>query len=323
MSQAFGYNAYFGWAKQSAFATAVTPPNKWVECESIAVSDERKPIHKPLLGHVGRRRVVRGKHAPGVNIKFPMMWNGLEQLLEAAIGGVVTTGPSGALYTHTFSPTADLPVGFTSYVDIDEEAIGGDHVQQIIGCQIDKLTISQEMDGTLDFEAEIVGREFVDAARTSPTLLTYDAIDYSHMGTAAINPGTANFALPLRKFKLEVNNNLFKDKYRLTDAGKRAGFGRAGQRQISFETEIEYESDSALAYFKDATATDLKFEWTRTNGAGQSKFTITTPRGYFQGTRPGAEDSGPRYLTMAFDSVVNSADNDELSIVMINTTSSV
>ena len=315
MSQAFGYNAFFGWARESTFGTPVTPPNKWVECESINVSDERKLIHKPLLGSVSRRRVVRGKHAAGVSIKFPFVWDGIEQLINGAIGSVVTTGASPP-YTHTFAPAATLPVGFTCYVDIDEAAISGSHCQQINGCQIDKLTMTQEVDGTLDVEVEFVGREFIDVAPTSATLPTYDAVDYSRMTLATINPASANFELPIRKWKLEINNNLFKEKYRLTGAGKRAGFGRGSQRQINFEVEIEYESDTVLDYFKSAVATDLRFKWV----SGTNELTITTPNGYFQGSRPGAADSGPAYLTMAFDSLMSAADNDELGLILKNST---
>lgn len=317
MSQAFGYNSFFGWAKQVAFATAVTPPGKFVECESISVSDERKLIHKPLLGHVGRRRVVRDVHAPGIGLKFPFVWEGIEQILEAAIGGVVTTGTNP--YTHTFSLAAGLPTGFTGYVDIDDGAISGDHVQQVIGCQIDKLTLSQEMGQTLDVELDIVGREFVDVARTAPTLPTYDAIDYGLMTLATINPASVNFELPVRKFKLMIENNLFKDKRQLTSAGKRVGFGRGSQRAISLEIEIEYESDTVLAYFKNATSTDLRFKWV----SGTRSLTITTPSGYFQGNRPAAGDTGPVYMTMNYDSLVNAADNDELGLVLVNSVSSV
>jgi hypothetical protein len=319
MSQAFGHSSFFGWAKQVAYATAVTPPTKFVECETISPSDDRKLIHKPLLGHVGRRRVVRDKHSPSLGLKFPFCWEGIEQLLEAALGSVGTAGPVGGVYTHTYALAAALPVGFTGYVDIDDGNISGDHVQQVIGCQIDKLTLSQEMGGTLDVELEIMGREFVDVARTAPSLPTYDALDYGLMTLATINPASVNYELPVRKFKLSIENNLHKDKYLLTGAGKRSGFGRGGQRSISLELEVEYESDTVLAYFKNATATDLRFKWV----SGLKSLTITTPTGYFQGSRPAAGDTGPVYMTMNYDSLVSATDNDEMGLVLVNATSSV
>lgn len=283
------------------------------------VTDDRKIIHKPLLGHVSRRRTLRGKHAPSLSVKMPFNCEGLEQLLEAALGSVSTGSPSGGIYPHTYSLAAALPVGFTSYVDVDDAAITGDYVQQIIGCQIDKLTLTQEIDQTLDVELEITGREFADVARTSPTLPTYDAFDYSMMTVAAISPAGANVDLPLRKFKLEVNNNLFKEKYRLTGAGKRAGFGRAQQRSIAIEFEIEYESNDVLDYFKDGSSFDLEFRWVNVS----KSLKITTQAGYFQGNRPSAQDAGPVYMTMTYDPVAYSADNDELSVILSNTTSSV
>lgn len=317
MSHAQGYNSFFGWKKETTYGTVANPPNKWAEVESISVSDERKLIHKPLLGHVSRRRVVRDKHAPGLTVKMPFNWTGLEQLLEAALGSVVTSGAGP--YTHTYSLASSLPTGFSAYVDIDDNAITGNHAMLISGCQIDKVVFSQEMGGTLDIELEIAGMEFLTSSRETPSLPTYDAADYGMMTLATINPASANFELPLRKFKLEINNNLFKEQYRLTGAGKRAGFGRAAQRTIMFEAEIEYESNTALEYFKAATATDLRFKWV----SGTNELTITTPRGYFQGNRPSATESGPVYLTMAYDSLANAADNDELSLVLINSTSTV
>jgi len=317
MSHALGAKSYFGWVQQVAFATAVTPITKWLECESIVPGDERKMQHKPLLGYVSRKHVIRTPHDPTLAVKFPLISEGAEQLLKHALGAVNTTGTNP--YTHAFSLAADLPVGLTIVADIDDAAISGDHAQQMTGAQIDKLTLTQEIGGTLDVEIEFVGREWTDVARVAPTLPTYDPFDYGHGTLATINPATANYEMAIRKFKLTIENQLFKDKRQLTSAGKRVGFGRAAQRAISFECELEYESDTVLAYFKAATVTDLRFKWV--NSA--KELLITTPRGYFQGTRPGASEPGVIYMSMPFDSLANSADNDELAISLINTVSSV
>lgn len=312
-----GHAAFFGWAEQVAYATAVTPPAKWVECESITVGDERKMIHKPLLGNVSRKHTVRGKHDPSLSVKFPLLWEGAEQLIKHALGAVNTTGTNP--YTHAFTCAAALPAGLTCYADIDDANISGDHVQQLIGAKIDKLTLTQEMDGTLDAEIEFFGREWVAVARTSPTIPTYNAADYSQMTLATINPASANFELPLRKFKLEINNNLFKERFVLTGAGKRSEPPRGGQRAVMVETEIEYTTNTALEYFKAATATDLRFKWV--NSA--KELTITTPTGYFQGSRPSASDPGFIYINMPYDALMTSADNNELAITLVNTVSSV
>lgn len=322
MSQAFGNAAYFGWKEQSSFDTAATPPNKWLWAESIpAPESDRKQMHKALLGTVSRKAVVQEKHAPALSgLKFPFLVEGVEQLIKHAMGGVSTTGPSGSIYTHTFALAAALPAaGLSAYVDINDANISGDHVQRITGCQIDKLTLTQEIDQTLDVEIDLVGREYTDVARTSPTMPSYAAWDYAMMTTALIGPGGTNLDIPLRKLKIEINNNLYKESYRLTGAGKRNAFGRAGQRQISIEFEIEYESDDVINYFKSAGNVDLQFKWV----SSSNELTIATPAGWFQGNRPGAGDSGPVFVNMNYDPVMSSADNDELSIVLKNTISSV
>lgn len=320
MSHANGDLIFFGFVEQVAFATPVTPPTKWVECASIEVSDDRKIAHKETLGTVSRKNIIRTPHAPGLNVKFPLLWEGAEILLKHALGAVNTTGPSGGYYTHAFALAAGLPAaGLTCYVDVDEAAISGDHVQQLVGAMIDKLTLTQEMGGTLDAEIEFVGREWIDVARTSPVIPTYNAVDYAQMTLATVNPASANAELPLRKWKAEINNNLFKDGYKLTSGGKRTGFVRGGKRMFSLEAEIEYESDTFLSYFKNATPTDLRFKWVNSI----MELTGTTTKGYFQGTRPGAAGSGPVYIAMPYDAVMSAADNDEFALSLKNTVVSV
>lgn len=320
MSQANGDLSFFGFVEQVAFATPVTPPTKWVECKPIEVADDRKVAHVDTLGTVDRKNIIRTKHAPGLNVKFPLLWEGAEILLKHALGAVNTTGPSGGYYTHAFALAAGLPAaGITYYADIDESNISGDHVQQLVGGMIDKLTLSQEMDQPLMAELEIVGREWIDVVRTSPSIPTYNAVDYAQMTLATINPASVNFELPLRKWKLELNNNLFKDGYKLTSAGKRAAIVRGGKRMISLESEIEYESDTAVAYFKNATSTDLRFKWVNAT----MELTATTPKGYFQGTRPGAAGSGPVYINMPYDAVMSATDGDAFALTLKNTVVSV
>lgn len=320
MSQADGKLSYFGWKDQSAYATAATPPNKWVEVTEINVSDDRKMKPVKTLGHVSKRRWVRDVHQPGFTVKFPFSAEGSEQLLKHALGSVVTTGPSGAIYTHTYGLAAALPAyGFTAYIDIDTVAIGSDVVQQCVGCKVEKLTLSQEMGEPLMVELEVVGREFIDVARTSPTLPTYDAFDYGHMTTAKISPGGDNVALQLTKWKMEVNNSLFKDKRTLTSAGKRTDLVRGDQRSVMMEMEVEFESDDVFSYFKSAAATDLDFRWANSS----KEIILTTLAGYFQGSRPSATTQGPVYFTAPYEATAYSADNDEMTFVLKNTTSSV
>ena len=319
MSQAFGFNHSVGWAKETTYGTPVSTAAKWIEVESESIKATRKRVVKPLLGHVSQRRTIKDKMDVGGTIKAPLLWEGMEQLLEAAIGSAGTAGPSGGYYTHTFTPSDALPVGLTLQINRDSGNISGSTAFEYSGCQIDKLTLSQEMGGTLDAEFEIVGRTMANVALTSVTFPTYDAIDYAQMTLATINPASANFELPIRKFKLTIENGLFKDKYRLTGAGLRAGLGRGAQRKVSYEVEIEFESITAFAYYRDLVSTDLRFKWV----SGSKSLTITTPAGYFQGEDPAPSDSGPIYMTMAFEGLANAADNDELSLVLVNTVSSV
>ena len=319
MSLGFGHAAYLGWAQESTYGTAVDPPTKFIEIETESLKAERKKIVRPLLGHVSQRRTVNSKMSVGGGFKTDMLWEGLEQILKHALGSVATTGPVGSIYTHTYSLAAALPTGLTLNVNRDAANIGGSSAFQYSGCKIAKLTIGQEMELPMSLECEVLGRTRVNVARTAATFPTHDAVDYAQMTVAAINPASANYAIPVKSLKIVIDNALHEDQYRLTGAGLRAGIGRGGQRKITVEAEAEFESLTAFTYFLNLTNSDLQFKWVNS----LKEFIITMPNVTFDGEDPGSDDPGPYYMTITNTALANAADNDELSLVLKNTVSSV
>jgi hypothetical protein len=318
MSLAHGYGAWIGYAEESSFGTPVTA-TKFLEIESESIKAEKKLNVVPLLGHVSQRRTVASKMNVNGQFRAPVLWEGIERFFKHALGSVNTTGPSGGLYTHTFSLAADLPTGLTIEVNRDDAAISGNGAFQYAGCKINKFVLAQEMEQPLMMEVDILGTSLAMIAATSKTFPTYDAIDYAQLTVAQIDPGGgAEFSLPLRTLKITIDNALHDDQYRLGSAN-RAGITRGGQRKVNIEAEIEFESLTAYTYYRTLANDNLRFKWV----SGSKSLQIDCPNCTFDGEEPASEDAGPYYLTISNTALVSSADNDELSLVLINTVSSV
>lgn len=317
MALGHGWNSWIGVAEEVTFGTPVTATG-FVEVENESIRREVRPNVVPLLGHVSQRRTVPSKVNVSGSFRFPLLWDGITgTLLKHAMGSVNTTGPSGGLYTHTLSLAASLPTGLTLEAARDDAAVTGNASYQYAGCKISKLTLTQEMEQPLMVDVEILGKTRALIAATSKTFPTYDAAYYGQMTVASIDPGGGSaYSIPLKSFKLMIDNNLFDDGYRLGSA-ERAFISRAGQRKITLELEAEYENRTFIDLFTGTSLDNLRFTWVNSTKSLQ----IDLPSVTFDGDEPTSEDQGPIYLSVKNTALANSADSDEMTAVLINATS--
>jgi len=316
MGQALGYNSFFAWAQESTYGTPVAAA-KWLEMESESLKNQRKYEYKPLLRFISQARKIKTPQKFDGTVRLPLLWTGPEQLLKAAIGGVVTTGSNP--YTHTFSLAAALHTGFTAYVNRDAAALTGSSEFRYAGCKVTKMVLSQKVGEFLMCELSIVGDGSVaNVAASTPTYPTFDAIDYSHMTVFAINPAGSNVVLNIRELEITIDNGLV-DQRRLGST-KVGAYQRGSQRKVNWKFECEFASLTEYAYFRDLTETDLQFKWLKD---ANTDLTITMPKIVFDGMDPESKETGPIYVPFEGTAQINAADNDELSLVLKNATSSV
>ena len=76
---------------------------------------------------------------------------------------------------------------------------------------------------------------------------------------------------------------------------------------------------TAYNLFKAMSTDNIRFKWV----SGVRSLQIDCPKCTFEGEDPSSEDSGPYYLTITNTALANAADNDELTMVLINTVVSV
>src|SRR5262245_55509144 len=158
MSQVHGYPTFFAWGKESTYGTPVAAA-KYAEIEKEALREERKYAQKPILRTLSRNRKIKERMDPKGTITLPVIWAGLEQLLENVFGaGSVGTTGAGP-FTHSFSLKAAVSNGLTVFLSKDADATGAGTCYQFPGSQIDKLTLTQAVGEWLMMELDIFARE--------------------------------------------------------------------------------------------------------------------------------------------------------------------
>lgn len=312
-----GYNTWWGFAKETTYKTAIVPVTKFLEIEKGSLRESRKYLQKPILRTLSRSRKIKGKMDPQGSISGPVLWTGFEQILENVMGAssFATTGPVSTAYTHTGALKAAVPVGLTMVLNKDAAATGAGTAYQFAGCHVNKLTLSQKVEEWMMFEAEILAGVQTQIAVPTATFPTFDPIDYSLLTIAKINPGSANYSIPIRSWSLTIDNKYATDGYRL-GSESRMVMNREAQREISGEFEAELIDESMVDYFQALTETDLSFKWVKD---ANTDLTITIPKVVFDGENPAIDGPGPKILKMSFSAILSAADNDELAIVLRNT----
>lgn len=327
MGQVYGYNTWFGWGEESTYGTAVAAA-KYAEIEKESYKDDGSRFQpKPLLRFRSQNRKILDKANPAGVVTLPMTWTGLEQILEHALGSVVTTGPVSSLYTHTYALAAQLPTGLTVFINRDSEGLGGNTCFRISGSKINKLTLRQNVGEWLMADIEFLGKLRTQTTKPTPTFPTFDATDWAMVATKAINPGGSNFNIPARSVEIMIDNGLHPDGYRLGSRSRELLGAGDGQRKVNFKIEAEFNDNALYTPFLNSVATDLSFVWrkdpTQAASSSNPELTITLPAVVFDGEDPAIESPGPKYQTISGTCLLSSVDNDELALVLKNTTSSV
>jgi hypothetical protein len=307
MPTALGQTSWIGFADESVYGTYVAA-TKFLRPASIGLKGEQSRKVKELLGQPSISTSFASVKKVSGSIKVPGYITGLEKLFKHAIGGVVDAGAGP--YTHTYSPAAALPVGLSFHVNRDSASLTGSSAFKYFGCQISKLSFSQGVDDLLEVALDIAGQDWGNLAVETPTFPADTFFDYAGL---VVNVGGSPWVV--KGFDLELDNNLATDRHQLGSRIVR-GMGRKGPRRISGKISKEFESLTEYQTFLNLTNVAIVATWT----SGTASLAITLPKCYFKGEDPGVSDSGPIETSMEFEAHKNSADNDELSMVLTNAT---
>lgn len=317
MSQGSGYNAYVGIGEETTYGTAVAP-TVFPEIESENLKGKRTPVMTKTLGSLSRRRTVKSKAEVSGGFKFPLVWNGLEKIFKHVFGeGSFNTSGAGPNYTHAVTLKASMPTtkpGLTIVSNRDAASLGVGTMFRYKGCQINKLTLSQEIDSPLMCEVEVLGSDFDNVNIAAATFPTWDPIEFGQMTIAQMHAAAATDLL-IRKVSLSIDNKL-ESIFRLTDY-KAKGTNRADHREVMFECEIELQDLAVYAKLRDQLTDDFKFKWQKD---ANTTLTLTLPKAFLDGEEPDTSGPGPYYFSVKGQALMNAADNDELTLDLLNQT---
>lgn len=312
MGQGYGYNAYAGIGEESTYGTGVAA-SVFMEIagETMKGSRPRKPVG--VLGSRSLKRTVKDKAVVGGGIKLPFVYDGLEKILKHAFGTVNTTGANPYTHTFTFGATG-LPTGLTVIVNRDASNLGANTMFRYVGCHIARLSLSQEIGEPLIIEPDFIGSDFGNVAIQAATFPGWNPIEYGQMTVATLDQAGTPYDMKLRSLKLVIDNKI-EPIMRLLDF-KSKGYHIVEQREVTFECEMEFDSITAYAQFRDALEEDYRFKWV----SGAKSLQLDLPKAFLTGEEPSTEGPGPYFFKLAGRGEMNSTDNDELQAVLINNT---
>lgn len=313
MSQATADNTWFGVGVESTFGTPVAR-TKFFEFNSESVKlDGGMIAHSSLRGRSQNRRGKKKNSVAGT-IEMPLQVDGAEVILKHAFGACVTSGAGP--YVQTITLTRALPVGLSLEINRDASSIGGSSSFLYDGCQINKLTLKHSPEDFLMMSLDIVGEGDSSLVSVStPSFATFVGWDWDGFA-ATIN----SVAVLLRDFEITLDNNLATDRYNLGSL-KRKGLGPAGKRKVSGKFNVEFASLTEMNYWRGATTGPGSMVCTWTNGTSTLVLSVANP--IFIEGEPVVGGDGPILVPLAFEAYISSADNDELSIILTNSTSTV
>jgi len=314
MGQGFGYNAWLGLAQESVYGTAVASA-KYLELMDESIKLDNPIIERPTLRQLMRFNQVPGKRSVGGAFKIQVPLTGAEYLLDHALGGaqaVTGVGP----YVHEWSavPT-QMPTGLTLQVNRDAANIGGSSSYQYNGCQISKVSFSQEAENFLEAEFEVVGKDETLIAVTTPTFPTFTGYHWAVGGTGfscLIN----SVATPIKRWELTIENALADDRFNL-GTRTRFGLGRSGMRKVSGSIELEYNALTQYNLFTANTAIPIYFYY-QISATNSLQFVMTSC--FLKGNTPNVSDAGAIPLKLDFDAYSAAGSASEVSIVLTNST---
>lgn len=308
-----GINSAVGFGSETTWGTAVAR-TVWFRLVS---EDMRRVVEKRPRGVLAEasasgniRSHYRAKDTVAGKIVYLAGYEGQGMILQHALWGTPsTTGPSGAIYTHTFLMGSAPPTG-----GLTIEVIRGNGTAEVFeGCRISKITMEIEAAGLMRVTLDIVGE--TSGGRVSAGTATYTTneldIIHSQVGTFSFN--AVNYTA--RRLMIELDNKLA-ERHLLGSLNlkepKQGDF-----REVKVTADAEWESDTLQAAYTADTESDLAFTAT---GTASRTWAATLHNAYIDDDSAAVSQVGVVPQTTVFRGQSDGTD-EGLKIVVANTQS--
>lgn len=278
-----------------------------------------------LTSDTNLRDAIRGRQNAGGPLSFYLDPINAPWILKAALGSLSTTGTGP--YVHTLKMGSAQPSSFT----VEEEFTFADASHawvQALGCQVDSLKFAGKVDGYLEADCTIVGAKTQHNTTasnfTTPTDWTANPNPFENMMIAAADMKFGTMGSPAAftgatEWGLTINNNLFKNDYRVGGSGTRASSTRAKSRvELTMKCMFEDEA-SCYALLTDANNTPREWSVKYTIDAN-TYLTIRLPRVFLEWNDPEIQSGEPVTLDVKGVAAYDSSAQTQLVITVSNAT---
>lgn len=298
--------SFIGIGKETTFGTEVAA-TEFIEFNSESIKRNGGQTNKPTLRTASPLRAVPNKVSIDGSFTFPMSFGSNGLLLKYAMGANNTTGAGP--YTHALSLATALTTPLTIAVKRGDVS-GNEYAYN--GCFIPKMTWSIQPEGQLECTVDVLGREEVIRANSTPTYTTTEYIHWDMFSfTLAGNP------INVQSFELSLENPLQGDTHYLGSLYRQLPT-RGGARKVSGSIEFEFESTTHYNYVVDRTENAIVAAFQGTSHSLE----FSLPNVFWTGDTPNISEVGPIKQKLNFEARATS-DGNELAIELVNATSSI
>jgi hypothetical protein len=310
----FGFNTWIGVGEESTWGTR-TAPAKFIRILSESLKLNNPTILKPSLGVTSQNRAVLGKKFTDGGFEAQFGYNGFETLLKHAIGSVSSAQQGGTTaYLHTYTLTNALPTGLTFHVNRDAAAVAT--ANEYEGCQIEKITFTQEPEDILKVSIETQGEEETDIAVATPTFPTFVAADWEDFSLVISGSTTED----ITSFELSIENTLAADRFKLGQR-TRTGIGRGGVRKVTGKITAEFRDQVLYDLFQGKTTTTagVNAQWVGPTADTGHNYTLGLNVTAALKIERNVSEAGVIPVTIEFEGQSTDAGNTELTATLKNT----
>lgn len=308
-----GINSNFGYAEETTYGTRVEPSGFLnVTSEGLVLNQSFTPIN--TLGKVYNEYYVNGKRSVEGSVELPCTYDKTTGIFLKHALGSVSTSSAGIVKTHTILPSGTIPVGLSLYVDRDINAYA------YAGCQISSLTLTQEVENTLNMSVEVKGKEETKVNDSTVTITAPKYIVWEDFSNTVSASGVVASGIVIKSMNVQIQNTLAEDRFGL-GSNLKVGQDRGGMRTVNGSMTLEFSDAANYDWYRNALEISGNFVWTGPviSGTLTNKLEIDIPRMKVEGTTPNAGGVETMDLEIPFTAYYSSGTGYEIKAVLTNT----
>lgn len=320
MAIQFGRNSFIQTAEETTYGTA--SGGSYTAMRLISCSLQ-KTIERSRKTHLNQgdagfvRSTFDAFNITGGNITAPLHYAGNGDILKAALGAVATSaGP--APYTHTFTPTANLPsLTVVFQRGAAQSTSGTGRKETFKGCVVSQLTISCAAGEEATFSAEIIAQDSdARAAATTDTFPTSARSVLHHQLSSNRLSWNGTNDYDVRSFEIVIDNKI----ERRNNLGSQltAEPNTSDVKEVRMTVTMDLDSEQFYTDFiTTPTAIDGDAVLVMT-GTNNDQMTFTIHNAVIEEYSDAVTTFGRTEATVTFLGTIDSSGNEAITIEMQN-----